>query len=92
MAHRYYIEANNPDGAYSYGGVPLRDLEQEEYDALLPFQQTQIDASPFYRKTKPTDKKKQAEVQDAPVAPVVAQDTNEAPPAKGSGNGNGDKE
>lgn len=53
MAHRYYIEANNPDGAYSYGGVPLRDLEQEEYDALLPFQQTQIDASPSTARPSP---------------------------------------
>lgn len=49
---RYYIAEKNPDGAF-LPGVPLRDLTAEEYDALPVWLQLSIDASDFYRATKP---------------------------------------
>lgn len=58
---RYYDESKNPDGAH-FGGVPLRDLTEEEFEALPAWQQAEIDASEMYRKTnpKPTPRKSAA--------------------------------
>ncbi len=50
---RYYVESANPDGA-SLPGVPLADLTDEAFDALPKWLQLSIDASTFYRKTKPS--------------------------------------
>lgn len=49
---RYYEEGKNPDGGM-LPGVPLRDLTKAEFDALPVWLQLSIDASPFYRKTRP---------------------------------------
>lgn len=49
---RYYDATKNPDGAY-FEGVPLRDITEDEWIALEERQQAAIEASPFYRKTKP---------------------------------------
>jgi hypothetical protein len=49
---RYYDESKNKEGAF-FPGVPLRDLTEDEYAALTPRMRDSIDASSFYRKTKP---------------------------------------
>ncbi len=46
-----YLEDRNPDGAY-LPGVPLRNLEQAEVDALPKWLQLSIEASPFYQKAR----------------------------------------
>lgn len=50
MAVRYYNPDKNPDETY-FPGIPLRDLEHEDWEALNEKQQAAVDASPFYRKT-----------------------------------------
>lgn len=58
MIARYYDASKNADAA-GFPGVPLRDLTEEEFDALPEHVQRSVDASPFYRKTptpKPTTK------------------------------------
>jgi hypothetical protein len=52
---RYYDEAKNTDGRF-IAGVPLRDLEQAEFDALPSHLQRSVDAADIYRKTKPPKK------------------------------------
>jgi hypothetical protein len=47
---RYYVAEKNKEGG-SFPGVPLRDLTEEEFDALTTWEQASIDASPLYRKT-----------------------------------------
>jgi len=49
---RYYDATKNPDHAF-FPGVPLRDLTDDEWDALDTRMQESIDATPFYRKTPP---------------------------------------
>jgi hypothetical protein len=49
---RYYDATKNPDQAF-FPGIPLRDLTQDEWDALSDRMRESIDAAPFYRKTKP---------------------------------------
>lgn len=49
---RYYVESENEMGG-AFPGVPLRNLSEDEYDALPEWIQRSIDASPMYRKTKP---------------------------------------
>jgi hypothetical protein len=49
---RFYVSENNESGA-SFDGVPLRDIEQEEWDRYPAWLQASVDASPMYRKTKP---------------------------------------
>ena len=49
---RYYDAGNNPDGA-ALPGVPLRDMTEDEWTALKPWQQESADASTLYRKSKP---------------------------------------
>ena len=49
---RYYDEAKNPNGGY-FGGVPLRDMTEAEYEALTPIEQRWVDGSGLFRKTKP---------------------------------------
>lgn len=53
---RYYDASKNPgtpDAPAMFPGVPLRDLTEEDYDALPEWLQRSVDASPMYRKTKP---------------------------------------
>jgi len=50
---RYYDEAKNPGGIASFPGVPLRDIEQAEFDEYPAWLQRSIDASEMYRKTNP---------------------------------------
>lgn len=59
---RYYDEDKNPpvrvapDGTKEYAyisGVPLRDLTEDDFNALPKHLQNSVDASPLYRKTKP---------------------------------------
>jgi hypothetical protein len=47
---RYYVAENNPDGAY-VDGVPLRDITDEDWQALPERLQRSADATGFYRKT-----------------------------------------
>ena len=49
---RYYDASKNPEER-AFDGVPLRDLTEEEFEALPPWLQASVDAAPFYRKTKP---------------------------------------
>ncbi len=49
---RYYEPAKNPDRAF-LSGVPLRDLSDDEWEALPQHLQRSVDALEFYRKTKP---------------------------------------
>lgn len=53
---RYYEASKNTDGGY-IPGVPLRDLTEEDYNSYPAWLQASIDASPLYRKTKPTQHK-----------------------------------
>jgi hypothetical protein len=64
---RYYDESRNEDGR-AFDGVPLRDLTEEEFDALPFWLQASVDASPLYRKTKPRAEKAESE---APAAPAT---------------------
>jgi hypothetical protein len=50
---RYYDAESNQAGAEYIPGVPLRDLTDEEWDALTKDQQASVDAAAYYRKTKP---------------------------------------
>ena len=52
---RYYNEDKN-NGKQIIYGVPMRDLTDEEYDALSDVLKEQVDGSPLYRKTAPTKK------------------------------------
>lgn len=47
---RYYNAEKNPEGAF-VSGVPLRDITEEEWQALPERLQRSADASGFYRKT-----------------------------------------
>jgi hypothetical protein len=49
---RYYEAGKNPEGGM-LPGVPLRDLTESEFAALPDWLQRSVDASPFYRKTRP---------------------------------------
>jgi hypothetical protein len=51
---RHYDETKNPEGVY-LPGVPLRDIEQEAFDAYPVWLQLSIDACGFYRKSKPAE-------------------------------------
>jgi len=58
---RYYDAEKNSDGGM-FPGVPLRDLEDDEFNAYPEWLKASIDQSPIYRKTpvrheKPADKK-----------------------------------
>ena len=48
----YYDADANPNGL-SYPGVPLTDLTKEQYEAMPKWIQKSVDASDFYRKTRP---------------------------------------
>ena len=52
MIVRFYDASKNPDGAF-FPGVPLRDLTEDEWQALDKRMQQSVDAAPFYVKTKP---------------------------------------
>lgn len=52
MAIARYFDARHDDGSY-FGGVPKRDLSEEEFAALPDWLQASIDASSMYRKTPP---------------------------------------
>ena len=52
MIVRFYDPSKNPDQAF-FPGVPLRDIEADEWEALDKRMQESVDASPFYRKTAP---------------------------------------
>lgn len=60
---RYYEEAKNPLGGV-LPGVPLRDLEEDEFDALPEYIQKSIDQSEYFRKTKPADTRVSAAKKD----------------------------
>lgn len=60
---RYYVESANPDGAF-LPGVPLADLPDSLYISFPAWLRASIDASPFYRKSKPP-----AETAPAKAAP-----------------------
>ena len=57
---RHYDASKNPDGG-GIPGAPLRDITQDEWDELPEWLQRSIDASPFYRKTKPSASAPKAE-------------------------------
>lgn len=57
---RYYEEDKNPSGA-SFPGVPLSDIDEEEWAAYPQWLQDSVDNSPYYRKTKPRKEKSVAE-------------------------------
>lgn len=60
MPERYFDE-DKYDGSFPYGGVPLRDLETAEWEALPKHIQESTDALPYFRKTKPPTVQKSAE-------------------------------
>jgi hypothetical protein len=66
---RYYNADANPDGAH-FPGVPLADLTEEEFDALPKWLQASVDASPLYRKTKPSASRKAEPKSEAAEAPA----------------------
>lgn len=50
---RYYDKTKNPEEA-SLPGVPLRDIEDAEFDAYPKWLQDSVDAWDAYRKTNPS--------------------------------------
>lgn len=62
---RYYVADQHPNGTL-IPGVPLRDLTDEDFDALSAWDQASVDAAPFYRKTNPQPTPRNARVTDAP--------------------------
>lgn len=78
---RYYDEEKA--GGQFFPGVPARDLEDEEYDALPKWLQKSIDDSPMYRKSKvgteapATPKKKSGKKKRAAVAKSPAEEEAE---------------
>lgn len=63
---RYYVADKNPDGGF-FPGVPLRDLTEDEYDALPDWVQRSVDAHDMYRKTPVRDDKPAANNEDKPT-------------------------
>jgi hypothetical protein len=63
---RYYNAAANTEGRY-FPGVPQGDIDEARWEALPKWLQETVDASPFYRKTKPSEAK--AAPKAEPVAP-----------------------
>lgn len=53
MAVARYFDKDKYDGSFPYGGVPLRDIEDEEWDTLPKHVQDSADALPYFRKTNP---------------------------------------
>lgn len=49
---RYYRPDKNVEQA-EFPGVPLRDIEQDEWNVIPAWLQASIDASDIYQKTKP---------------------------------------
>lgn len=57
----FYDASKNPDG-FALPGVPLRDVTEDEYEALPKHLRASAEASPMYRKTPlPAAKPAQAE-------------------------------
>lgn len=50
-----YNAKNNPNGYY-IPGVPLRDLSNEDFEALTKPQQTAVQQSPLYAKVRAAKK------------------------------------
>lgn len=50
---RYYDAEKNPKDERFIAGVPLRDLDETEFEALPKHLQRSVDASDLYRKTRP---------------------------------------
>jgi hypothetical protein len=57
---RYYDEGKNEEGRYIVG-VPMRDIEQDEWEQLPAHLQRSVDAADFYRKTKPKAEPKEGD-------------------------------
>lgn len=75
---RFYDESKNPDGG-AIPGVPLGDMTEEEFDALPEWLQRSVDASPMYRKTRPSGKAKERTPADDIAftpAPALERDMN----------------
>lgn len=49
---RFYRADNNSEGA-AFPGVPLRDIEKEEWEGYPAWLQESVDASDLYQKTNP---------------------------------------
>lgn len=49
---RFYRADNNPEGA-TFPGVPLRDIDKEEWELFPAWLQESVDASDIYQKTNP---------------------------------------
>lgn len=62
MTARYYDEAKNTEGRF-IPGVPLRDITQDEYEALPKHLQRSVDAADIYRKTKPKSEPKEGDTE-----------------------------
>jgi hypothetical protein len=68
---RYYDKEKNAEGA-SLAGVPLRDLTEEDFEALPAHLQRSVDALPFYRRTNPNPTRRKAEPKsEAAEAPAT---------------------
>ena len=70
---RYYDASKNPDGG-ELPGVPLRDLTEDEFAALPPWLQANVDAMPFYRKTKPRPAESEPEPEAQPEPTTTTAD------------------
>ncbi len=49
----YYVPPENPAAGTHFVGIPMRDLSDEDYDALTEAQKADVDASELYQATKP---------------------------------------
>lgn len=51
---RYFDESKWDGESFPFGGVPLRDIPDEEWDTFPKHVQDSADALEFYRKTNPS--------------------------------------
>lgn len=52
-----YFDASKYDGSQPYGGVPLADISDAEWEQFPKHVQEATDALPYFRKTNPTPRK-----------------------------------
>lgn len=73
---RYYDESKNENGG-ALPGVPLADITEEQFNALPPWLQASVDASPMYRKSKPHTERAAAK-EDIAKSPAASAQTEKA--------------
>lgn len=61
MATARYFDADKYDGSQPRGGVPLRDIDETEWETYPQDIQASTDALPYFRKTKPRQEKREGD-------------------------------